>query len=203
MDPQPRRPHPVRDLRPGPRGRPGRYRLAAREGPRLDRAVLSIDRDVPDVRHEPARHPDRPVRDGQRSVVGRPSDARPLRLPRAQPRVGLVAGRDTAPPRRRDRPGRQDPQDGPGRDDVHGGGEQQPGRRPRGPELRGDPQAAVRLRGREQRLRDQCADGPPGVGAECRRAGRRVRHPGDRRRRQRRAGLLRRLSRRRRSRPGR
>ena len=56
----------------------------------------------------------------------------------------------------------------------HGRGEQQPGRRPRGPELRGDPQAAVRLRGREQRLRDQRADGPPGVGAERRRAGRRA-----------------------------
>ena len=36
---------------------------------------------------------------------------------RAQPRVGLVAGRDPAAPRRRDRAGGQDPQDRPGRDD--------------------------------------------------------------------------------------
>ena len=40
-----------------------------------------------------------------------------------------------------------------------GEGSSQPGRRPRGPQLRGDPQAAVRLRGREQRLRDQRAGG--------------------------------------------
>ena len=36
-----------------------------------------------------------------------------------------------------------------------GEGQQQPGRRPRGPQLRGDPQAAVHLRRREQRLRHQ------------------------------------------------
>ena len=37
------------------------------------------------------------------------------------------------------------------------GEEQQPGRRPRGAQLRGDPQAAVRVHRREQRLRDQRA----------------------------------------------
>ena len=35
----------------------------------------------------------RPVRAGHRPVVGRAPDARPLRQPRAQPPVGLVAGR--------------------------------------------------------------------------------------------------------------
>ena len=40
----------------------------------------------------------------------------------------------------------EDPEDRPGRDDVDGRGELEPGRRPRGPELRGDPQAAVHLR---------------------------------------------------------
>ena len=54
-------------------------RLGAREGPRLDRAVLPLDRDVPDVRDERARHHDRPVRDGDRPVVRRAPDARPLR----------------------------------------------------------------------------------------------------------------------------
>ncbi len=54
-------------------------RLGVREGPRLDRAVLPLDRDVPDVRDERPRHHDRPVRDGRRPVVGRPPDARPLR----------------------------------------------------------------------------------------------------------------------------
>ena len=38
-------------------------------------------------------------------------------IARAQPRVGVVAGRDPAAPRGRDRPGGQDPQDRPGRDD--------------------------------------------------------------------------------------
>ena len=60
------------------------------------------------------------------------------------------------------RPGGQDPQDRPGGDDLDGRGEQQPGRRPRGPQLRGHPPAAVRLRRREQRLRHQRAAGPPG-----------------------------------------
>ena len=41
---------------------------------------------------------------------------------RAQHRVGLVAGRDPAPARGRDRPRGQDPQDRPGRDDQHGRG---------------------------------------------------------------------------------
>ena len=52
VDPQPGRPDPVRHQRPGPRGRAGRDRLGAREGPRLDRAVLPLDRDLPDVRDE-------------------------------------------------------------------------------------------------------------------------------------------------------
>ena len=64
-----------------------------------------------------ARHPDRAVRDGDRPVVRRPPDARPLRLARAQPRVGVVAGRDPAAPRGRDRARGEDPQDRPGRDD--------------------------------------------------------------------------------------
>ena len=200
VDPQPGRPDPVRHQRPGPRGRPGRDRLGVREGPGLDRAVLPLDRDVPDLRDEPARHHDRPVRDGLRPVVGRPPDARPLRQPRAQPRVGLVAGRDPAAPRRRDRAGGQDPQDRPGRDDEHGRGLVEPGRRPRGAQLRGDPQAAVHLRRREQRLCDQRAGGHAGVGRGRRRSGGRLRDPGRRRRRRGRARLLRRRARR--GRPG-
>ena len=48
---------------------------------------------------------------------------------------------------------------GPGRGRDHGRGELQPGRRPRGAQLRGHPQAAVRVHRREQRLRDQRAGG--------------------------------------------
>ena len=55
--------------RPGPRGRPGRDRLGVQARSRLDRPVLSLDRDVPDLRDEPARHPDRAVRDRQRPVA--------------------------------------------------------------------------------------------------------------------------------------
>ena len=67
-------PDPVRHQRPGPRGRAGRDRLAAPEGPRLDRAVLPLDRDLPDLRDEPARHHDRAVRD--RRATRRRADAR-------------------------------------------------------------------------------------------------------------------------------
>ena len=191
MDPEPRRADPVRHLRSGPRGRPGRHRLGLQARSRLDRPVLSLDRHVPHVRDEPARHPDRAVRDRQRPELRRSPDARPLRLARAQPRERLLAGGDAAAPRRRDRARGQGPQDRPGRDDEHGGGEQQPGRRPRGPELRGDPQAAVHLRRREQRLRDQRPDGTPGVEPQRGRSCRGLRHPGRDRGRQRRPGLLR------------
>ena len=74
---------------------------------------------------------------------------------RAPPGLGLVAGRDPDPARGRDRAGGQDPPDRPGRDRDHGRGQLEPGRRPRGAQLRRDPQAAVRVRRREQRLRDQ------------------------------------------------
>ena len=52
-------------------------------------------------------------------------------------------------------------------------------------------QPAVRVRGREQRLRHQRAAGPPGRRLERGRPGRRLRHPGRDRRRLGRAGLLR------------
>ena len=55
---------------------------ALRNGPRLDRPVLPLDRDVPDLRDERPGHHARPVRQGQRPVVGRPPDARPLRRSR-------------------------------------------------------------------------------------------------------------------------
>ena len=106
---EPGRPDPVRDQRPGPRGCPGRGDLGPAQGPRLDRPVLPLDRDVHDLRHERPGHHAGPVRPGQRPVVGRPPDARPLRRSPAQPAVGLVAGRDPDPARRRDRPGGQDP----------------------------------------------------------------------------------------------
>ena len=177
--------------RPGSRGRAGRHRLGVRARQGLDRAVLPLDRDLPDVRDERARHHDRPVRDGIRPVVGRAPDARPLRQPRAQHRVGVVAGRDPAAPCGRHRAGGQDPQDRPGGDDLDGRGLVEPGRRPRGPQLRGDPQAAVRVRGREQRLRDQRAGGDGGLGRGRRRPGVRLRDPGRRRRRRGRPRLLR------------
>ena len=69
------------------------------------------------------------------------------------------------------RPRGQDPQDRPGRDDLDGRGLVEPGRRPRGPQLRGDPQAAVRVRRREQRLRDQRAGRDGGLGRGRRRPG--------------------------------
>ena len=106
VDPQPRRPDPVRDQRPGSRGRAGRHRLGVRPRQGLDRAVLPLGRDLPDVRDERARHHDRPVRDGIRPIVGRAPDARPLRQPRAQHRVGVVAGGDPAAPRGRASPWR-------------------------------------------------------------------------------------------------
>ena len=86
----------------------------------------------------------------------RPPDARPLRRRRAQPRVSVsspvatqilhAVGIALAAKIRGTGPGR-------GRD--HGRGELQPGRRPRGAQLRRHPQAPVRVHGREQRLRDQ------------------------------------------------
>ena len=157
MDPQPGRPDPVRDQRPGPRGRRRSGSRGRSRSTRLDRAVLPLDRDVPHVRDDRPGHPDGPVRQGDRSVVGRPPDAGPLRQRREQPRVAFVAGRDPDAPRGRDRARGEDPQDRPGRDDVDGRGKRQPGRLPRGPELRGHPQAAVHPRRREQRLCDQRA----------------------------------------------
>ena len=103
VDPQPRGPGPVRDQRPGPRGRPGRPRLGAAPGPRLDGAVLPVDRHLPRVRHDPARPHARAVREGVDRQLRRAPDARALRQPRAPHRVGLVAGRDPDPPRHRDR----------------------------------------------------------------------------------------------------
>ena len=84
----------------------------------------------------------------------------------------------------------EDPEDRPGRDDVDGRGELQPGRRPRGPELRGDPQAAVHPVRREQRLRDQRAGRAPARRPGRRGARVRLRHPGRDRRRRGRARLL-------------
>ena len=74
---------------------------------------------------------------------------------------------------------------------IMGEGSSEPGRRPRGPELRGDPQAAVHLHRREQRLRDLRAARPPGRRLERRPAGGGLRHPGRDRRRLGRARLLR------------
>ena len=79
MDPQPRRPDPVRHQRPGPRGRPGRPRVAAAPGPRLDRAVLPLHRDLSRVRDDAARPDARAVREGVRPGLRRAPDARPLR----------------------------------------------------------------------------------------------------------------------------
>ncbi len=183
MDPQPRGPDPVRHQRPGPRGRAGGPDLAPAEEARLDRAVLPLDRHLPRVRDERARHHDRAVRDGQRPLLGRSPDARPLRLRGTSPGLGVVAGRDPDPARGRDRTGGQDPAHRPGRDRDDGRGQLEPGRRARGAQLRRDPQAAVRVHGREQRL---CDLGPGGEGAERQgRGGPRVRVRDARRRRRR------------------
>ena len=88
------------------------------------------------------------------------------------------------------RPGGADPRHRPGGADVAGGGVQQPGRLPRGPQLRRHPPPAGRLRGGEQRLRHQRADGPRVGRAGHRHAGRRLRHARRDRRRRGRAGLL-------------
>ena len=112
-----------------------------------------------------------------RPVVRRAPDAGPLRLARAQPRVGVIAGRDPAPPRRGPRARGQDPEDRPGRDDDHGRGLVEPGRRPRGPELRRHPPAAVHLHRREQRLRDLGAARPSGRWLVGREPGGGLRHP--------------------------
>ena len=87
----------------------------------------------------------RPVRQGDRPLLRRAADARPLRASAAPPPVGELARRDADPPRGGHRPGRQDPRDRPGRHDVHGRGQLEPGRRPRGPELRRDPPPPLRV----------------------------------------------------------
>ena len=163
-------PDPVRHQRAGPRGRPGGPRLAASPGARLDRAVLPLDRHLPRVRDDAARPDARAVREGVGPVLGRAPDARPLRAPGPPHRVRVVAGRDADPPRGGDRARGEDPGHRPGRGRDHGGGELQPGRRPRGAQLRGDPPAAVRAPRREQRVRDQRAGREGAVGQGRRRA---------------------------------
>ena len=106
------------------------------------------------LRHEPARDHARPVRARRGPVVGRPADARPLRHRGPQhPVVSSPVG-DADPPRDGHRLGGQAAQDRAGRDHLHRRGLVQPGRLPRGPQLRRHPQAAGDLRRREQRLRD-------------------------------------------------
>ena len=73
--------------------------------------------------HDRARPDARPVREGHRPVVRRAPDAGPLRARRAPHRVGLVAGRDPDPPRRRHRARREDPQGRPGGGRDHGRGQ--------------------------------------------------------------------------------
>ncbi len=138
----------------------------------------------------PARADARPVRQGHRSVVGRPPDAGPLRPRRPSRGVGVVAGRDADPPRHRHRARVAHPRSRPGRDGDHGRGELQPGRRPRGAQLRRDPPAAVRVRRGEQRLRDQRAGREGAVGPRRRDACVGLRHPGRRGGRNGRARLL-------------
>ena len=103
----------------GPRsGSPGRSRRARTGSRPFYRSIATCltfgmsARDIMTAQYATASDP----------VVGRAPDARPLRQPRAQPRVGLVAGGDAAAARGRDRAGGQDPQDRPGRDDQHGRG---------------------------------------------------------------------------------
>ncbi len=196
VDPQSGGQGALRHLRPGPRGRAGRHlqRPAARA--RLDGPVLPFGGGLPDLRHDAARDHARPVRARRRPELGRPPDARPLRRRAAQHHVPVVARRDPGPACRRHRPGGQDPGHRPGRHHRARRGRQQPGRLPRGAQLRGHPQAAGRLsssrttatpsasRRRLQRAVEDIAV-----------AGRGLRHARHHRRRRRRARLLSRRSR--------
>ena len=159
VDPQPRGQDPVRDQRPGPRGRAGGPRLRAAAGPRLDGPVLPLRRVADDLRHEPARDHARPVRARRRPVVGRSADARPLRHQGPQHPVRVVARGDSDPACHGHRLGRQAAQAGHRHDHLPRRGLVEPGRLPRGAQLRRHSQAAGDLRRREQRLCDQRADG--------------------------------------------
>ena len=137
-----------------------------------------------------ARHHDRAVRDGQRPLVGRAPDAGPLRLARAQPRVGLVAGRDPAAARGRHRPGGQDPQDRPGRDDLMGEGSSNQGDVHEGLNFAAIHKLPFVFVVENNGYAISVPAAMQVAGRRRRRPGRRLRHPGRRRRRQRRAGLL-------------
>ena len=148
--------------RPGARGRAGGDRLADAPGHRLDGALLPLDRVSPHVRDERRGHHHRPPRQGRRRQLRRPADARPLRWRAVQHRLAVVPGRDAGAPRGRDRHGRVGSWRQRRRPDQLRRGHGQPGRDPRGDELRRRPQPAGHLRLREQRLRDQRPARPPG-----------------------------------------
>ena len=127
--------------------------------------------------HDRARHDARPVREGHRPVVGRAADAGPLRAP-----PSTTSCRCRRPWRPRSstpsasRWPRGSARRGPGRGRDHGRGRSNQGDVHEGAQLRGHPQAAVRVRRREQRLRDQRAGGEGAVGQG--RGGPRVRATG-------------------------
>ena len=174
MDPQPRRPDPVRDQRPGPRGRAGR-RSPGRSRSGND-WIAPFYRSIAtclDVRHErratsctaqyaKAIDPS----SGGRQMPGHYGNVAnnlvSLSSPVATQILHAVGIALAAKIRKTGQVAMT----------SMGEGSSQPGRRPRGAELRGDPQAAVHPVRREQRLRDQRA-GRQGAG----RPGRRRRAP--------------------------
>ena len=194
VDPQPRRPDPVRHHRPGPRGRPGRRSPG--------RSSRGHDWMVPFYRSiatcltfgmSAARHHARAVREGR--STRRPAAARcpATTAPSTHNIVSLsspVATQILHAVGHRAR--RQDPQDRPGRDHAHGRGQLEPGRRPRGPELRGDPQAAVILVVENNGYAICVPSSASSPSTDVAIARRGLRHPGRDRRRRRRAGVLRR-----------
>ena len=93
------------------------------QGPRLDGPVLPLGRDLPDLRHEPARHHDRPVR-ARRRPLARAGARCPATTGSHEHNILSVSSPVATQLLHAvgHRAGRQDPQDRPGGDDLDGRG---------------------------------------------------------------------------------
>ena len=136
--------------------------LADAPQPRLDGALLPLHRRHHDLRHERGGHHHRPPGQGRRRQLRRAPDAGPLRRGAVQHRERLLAGRHPGAPRGGHRHGRLGARRRRRGHHLLRRGNRQPGRDPRGDELRRRAQAAGDLRLREQRLRDQRPAQPAG-----------------------------------------